>query len=182
VEEGKLKQYLSDTLTGRETAPFLFVETTESKEQFMNESESTLQHTDAIAGDAMLNEGGLTHGAQRASLTPAELTARPALPRGARSAASSPMDYPQPGGGNLYPWWDGVHGEHLADPMLAIVQNRTEGADTQGQTHMKRGIRRSWWHWPTIGTAAVLSVGGVILAVSDSAVGANISWMLRKLI
>lgn len=148
----------------------------------MNEPTSPLQHADAIADDAMQNEGGHTQGAERASLTPAELTTRAVSPRGARSAASNPMDYPQPGGANLYPWWDGVHGEHLADPMLALVQSRTGGMAMQAHTHLKRGVRRGWWHWPSIGTAAILSVGGVILAVSDSAVGANVSLMLRKLI
>lgn len=148
----------------------------------MNESESTLQHTDAIADDAMQNEGGHTQDAQRASLTPAEFTTRPTSPRGAHSAASNPVDFPEPGGASLYPWWDGVHGEHLADPMLALVKNAAGGTGMQAHTHLKRGVRRGWWHWPTIGTAAILSVGGVILAVSDSAVGANVSLMLRKLI
>ncbi|HEX2667744.1 MAG TPA: hypothetical protein VHP13_05175 [Gammaproteobacteria bacterium] len=49
-------------------------------------------------------------------------------------------------------------------------------------SHLTRGVRRAWWHWPAIAVLMALMVYGLILAMSDTAMGTNVSLMLRKLI
>jgi hypothetical protein len=87
------------------------------------------------------------------------------------------------GRSSLYPWWSRERGRRLTVSMLAILQSRTGGRELhRNETHLNRGRGRIWFYWPAIAAAAGLAVGGVILAMSDSVIGANISLMLRKLI
>ena len=52
----------------------------------------------------------------------------------------------------------------------------------RNETHMNRGIGRIWWYWPALATTAITAIVMVILAISASGMGADISLMLRKLI
>jgi len=97
----------------------------------------------------------------RASLLPGELTERSQASQAVRASG-----YPQPGGANIYRWGRAIPGN---------------GA-SRGATHLVRGVQRDWWHWPTIAFIVTLAVGGLILAMSDSGIGADIALMLRNLI
>ncbi len=150
----------------------------------MNQSESTLTPTDMLASEVIRNEDGHAADTQRASLLPSEVAGRLPSSRAARGVTSSPVAYPQPGGASIYQWWgDGARGRRLTATMLAILQSRTGGREMhRNETHMNRGIGRIWLYWPALLATTILAVGGLILAMSDSGIGTNVSFMLRKLI
>jgi hypothetical protein len=97
----------------------------------------------------------------RASLLPGELAERSQASQAVRANG-----YLQPGGASIYQWADGIPGNGAA----------------RGHSHLVRGVQRDWWHWPTIAVLVTLAVSGLILAMSDSGIGANIALMLHKLI
>lgn len=76
-------------------------------------------------------------------------------------ADANPSPGPQPVGGNLY---------------RRKIWPRLDGS------HMVRGVARAWWHWPAITAAVTLVIVGLIVVLSDTLFGVNVSLMLRKLI
>jgi hypothetical protein len=124
----------------------------------MNQSRPSPQHADAI------HSGDFAGNLQRASLLPGEIATRPPVSQELRAAAGT-GGYPQPGGVSIYR-------RHLIDTKWPH----------QDGSHMSRGVERPWWRWPAIATLVTLAVGGLVLVISDSAAGAAISLMLRKLI
>ncbi len=99
----------------------------------------------------------------RASLLAGELATRRPHSRQARDALTGAGAYPQASG--------------------AIIYQRGDGGGALGNlTHMDRGVPGSGWHWSTIVTAVALTVIVLLMAMSDSSIGDDISLMLRKLI
>ena len=114
-----------------------------------------------VTSQADVVEGTLFSGnLRRASLLAGELATRQPRSQQARKASAG---YPQSGG--------------------AIIYRRSDGAQALGNmTHMDRGVRRDWWHWPTIAVVVTLAMLALLTALSDSGIGDDISLMLRKLI
>lgn len=104
-------------------------------------------------------DAGFTGNLSRASLSAAELASR--QPR-SQQGHDAVKGYPRPGG--------------------AIIYQRGDGAPALGNlTHMEWGVQRREWHRPAIVTLILLGMLGLILALSDSAIGDDIAQMLRKL-
>ena len=95
-----------------------------------------------------------------ASLLPEDIASR-LRPLRENRAVGNPSPGPQPVGGNLY---------------RRKIWSRLDGS------HMVRGVARAWWHWPTITAAVTLVIVGLIVVLSDTVLGVNVSLMLRKLI
>lgn len=124
----------------------------------MNQSEPNMQHADAAQSQAF------TGNLQRASLLPGEIAVRPPVSQEVRAQADTGQ-YPQPASASIYR-------RHLI---------HTKWPHRDG-SHMTRGVARAWWHWPAITALVGLAVWGLILFMSDSTAGDNVSLMLRKLI
>ena len=124
----------------------------------MNQSKPSVQHADAVHSQAF------TGNLQRASLLPGEIAARPPVSQEARAEAG--MGNPrQPAGASIY--------------RRHLIHDSWPHRDG---SHMTRDVARAWWHWPAIAALVGLAVWGLILFMSDSAAGGNVSLMLHKLI